>query len=156
MVINLSVGERIIELRKASNMSQGDLAKVMNVSRQAVSKWENGISSPDTVNLIQLADVLDTDVEYLATGRKTSLRRPPVVLKSVEYVEKVVEKPVIQYVDRIVEKKVPVIEYIEKPVVHEVPVIKKVFRNVYRRRPAEYILLGVICFFAGVAVGVFL
>ena len=75
----------------------------MEVSRQAVSKWENDLSTPDPAKLIRLADVLDTDVEYLATGKHTVLRRPPEVIT----VEKIVHKPT----EVIVEKPV----YIEKP-----------------------------------------
>lgn len=40
----MSVGERISELRKSRNMSQTELAKAMDISRQAVSKWESGVS----------------------------------------------------------------------------------------------------------------
>ena len=68
----MSIGERIATLRKEHDISQGQLASLLDVSRQAVSKWENDSSSPDTLRLIQLADVLDTDVEYLATGKKRS------------------------------------------------------------------------------------
>ena len=59
----MSVGERISELRKAKNLSQGQLADAVGISRQAVSKWENDLSSPDTIHLIQLAETLDTEVE---------------------------------------------------------------------------------------------
>lgn len=149
----MSLGDRIVELRKSRGMSQGDLAEAMEVSRQAVSKWENELASPDTVKLIQLAEVLDTDVEYLATGRNTVLRRPPVVVKSVEYIEKIVEKPVIEYKDRIIEKQVPVIEYLEKPVIKEVPVIKKIVRNVYKRNMLEYCVIGAVCFLVGLLIG---
>ena len=149
----MSLGDRIVELRKSRGMSQGDLAEAMDVSRQAVSKWENELASPDTVKLIQLAEVLDTDVEYLATGRNTVLRRPPVVVKSVEYIEKIVEKPVVEYKDRIVEKRVPVIEYVEKPVIKEVPVIKKIVRNVYKRNMLEYCVIGTACFLIGLLIG---
>ena len=149
----MSVGERITELRKQQNMSQGDLAKAMDVSRQAVSKWENGLSSPDTVKLIQLAEVLETDVEYLATGRNTVLRRPPVVLKSVEYVDRIVEKPIIKYVEKIVEKPTPVIEYIERPIVKEVPVIKKVTRTRYKRNISEYIVVSLVSLILGLVIG---
>ena len=152
----MSVGERIAELRKKRDMSQFDLAKAMSVSRQAVSKWENGLNSPDTVKLIQLADVLDTDVEYLATGRNTALRRPPVVVKSVEYVDRIVEKPVVQYVEKVIEKPTPVIEYIERPVVKEVPVIKKVTRTRYKRNIPEYILVAVASLVVGVLIGMLL
>lgn len=57
----MSIGERITELRTQNQMSQYALAKAMEVSRQAVSKWENDQSSPDALNLIRLADILDTD-----------------------------------------------------------------------------------------------
>lgn len=149
----MSVGERITELRKQQNMSQGDLARAMDVSRQAVSKWENGLSSPDTVKLIQLAEVLETDVEYLATGRNTVLRRPPVVLKSVEYVDRIVEKPIIKYVEKVVEKPTPVIEYIERPIVKEVPVIKKVTRTRYKRNISEYIVVSLVSLILGLVIG---
>ena len=52
----MSIGERIADLRKAQNLSQGQLADLMEVSRQAVSKWETDQSSPDTIRLIKLAD----------------------------------------------------------------------------------------------------
>lgn len=143
----MSIGERISELRNQNNMSQYELSKVMEVSRQAVSKWENDQSSPDAQNLIRLADILDTDIEYLTTGRRTFGRRPPVVLKTVETIEKVVEKPVIveKVVNKIVEK--PVVEYVEKPVV------KKITRVKYLRNPFEYVITGIICFVVGLVVG---
>ena len=147
----MSIGERITELREKENMSQGQLAETLEVSRQAVSKLENDLSCPDTLNLIRLAEVLDSDVEYLATGRKMVYRRPPIVLKSVETVEKIVEKPVIQVVEKIVEK--PTVQYIEKPVIQEKPIYRKVIRTKYVRHPLEYILLGIICFLMGLLVG---
>ena len=147
----MSIGERIAELREKENMSQGQLAEALEVSRQAVSKWENDLSCPDTLNLIRLAEVLDSGVEYLATGRKMVYRRPPIVLKSVETVEKVVEKPVVKVVEKIVEK--PAVRYIEKPVIQEKPVYKKVIRTKYVRHPLEYILLAIICFLIGLLIG---
>lgn len=149
----MSVGERITELRKKQQMSQGDLAKAMEVSRQAVSKWENGLSSPDTVKLIQLAEVLETDVEYLATGRNTVLRRPPIVIKSVEYVDRIIEKPVIKYVDKVIEKPTSVIEYVEKPIIKEIPVIQKVTRTRYKRNIPEYIVISIVSLILGLLIG---
>lgn len=148
----MSLGERILELRKTANMSQADLARAMDVSRQAVSKWETDQSSPDASNLILLSDLLDTDIEYLTTGRRTYGRRPPVVIKSTETVEKVVEKPVVQVVETVVEK------VVEKPVVQlvEKPVVKKVYRTKIVRNPIEYGIIGVICFLAGLLVGLLL
>ena len=61
----MSLGERISELRKASKMSQVDLAKAMEVSRQAVSKWETGTADPSTANLIALAKLYGVSPEEL-------------------------------------------------------------------------------------------
>ena len=148
----MSLGDRIAELRTVAGMSQLELSRQMEVSRQAVSKWESDQSSPDASNLIRLAEVLDTDIEYLTTGRRTFGRRPPVVIKTSETVEKVVEKPVVQVVEKVVEK------IIEKPVVQTVekPVIKKVYRTKYVRNPLEIAVIGGICFVIGVIVGYFL
>lgn len=65
----MTIGKRISELRKQHNYSQEYLAERLNVSRQAVSKWEQDQTSPDTNNLIALAQLFDVSVEYLATGR---------------------------------------------------------------------------------------
>ena len=145
----MSLGERIGELRKLSGMSQLDLARAMEVSRQAVSKWETDQTSPDASNLIRLSDILDTDIEYLTTGRRTYGRRPPVVIKTTETIEKVVEKPVVQVVEKVVERIVetPVVQVVEKPVV------KKVYRTQYVRNPMELAIVGIVCFGMGILVG---
>lgn len=153
----MSIGERITSLRKERQISQGQLAQALDVSRQAVSKWETDQSSPDTINLIRLADILDTDVEYLATGRKSYGRRPPVVIKTTEVVERVVEKPVVQVVEKIVETTVekPVVQYVEQPTIRyvEKPVVKTVTRVKYRRNPIELLLLSILCFAVGLLIG---
>jgi len=145
----MSLGERIIELRTLCGLSQNQLAKAMEVSRQAVSKWETGQSAPDSLKMIHLAEVLETDVEYLTTGRKNYGRQPPVVINTVETVEKVVEKPVIQVVETVVEKIIerPVVEYVETPV------IKKVYRKEFVRNPVEFAVCGAFCFLVGLLIG---
>ena len=99
----MNIGERIMALRKEKSISQTELAKRLNVSRQAVSKWEQGTSSPDTERLIQLAEILGTEVEYLATG--THPEPGSVVLNIVETVERVEEKIVVKEVIRHVRRK---------------------------------------------------
>ena len=129
----MSIGERIISLRNERNISQGQIAKALNVSRQAVSKWENDLSSPDTLNLIRLADLLNTDVEYLATGKllPPSPSPAPIVVNLVKHEDRIVE------VEKIVEK----------------PVVKRVIRVKYRRNPLEYIVLGIACLVIGFLLG---
>ena len=143
----MSVGERITELRKEQKISQFQLAKLLQVSRQAVSKWENDLAMPDTENMIRLADILDTDIEYLSSGRRNMGRRPPVIVETVNTVtvEKQVEVPVIQVIEKIVEK--PVIEYVEKPV------IKKIYRTKYVRNPLEFAVVGFVCLIIGILIG---
>lgn len=149
----MSIGERITDLRNERKLSQNQLAKAMEVSRQAVSKWENGQSTPDAMKMIKLAEVLNTDVEFLTTGRQVVPTRPPVVIKTVETVEKVVEKPVVRVVEKIVERKVeipvevPVVEYVDRPVV------KKVVRTRYLRNPVEYAIVGAAGFLLGLLLG---
>lgn len=149
----MSVGERISALRKEMNISQQELAKRLEVTRQAVSKWENDQSSPDTLNLIRISDALNTDVEFLATGKKSAVKKsvvtvPVYQIKEVpveKVVEKIVEKPVIRTVEKIVEK--PVVQVLETEVVK----IRK--RTKYLRNPVEFIVLGLFCFLLGFLVG---
>jgi len=154
----MSLGDRISELRRASGMNQTDLARALDVSRQAVSKWENDQASPDASNLIRLADLLDTDIEYLTLGRRNYGRRPPIVVNSTQIVEKIVEKPVLQTVEKVVERVVekPVIQYVEKPVIQykEKPVVR--YRTKLVRNPLELAITGAVCFFLGLLIGFFL
>lgn len=157
----MSVGERIISLRTASSLSQGQLAERMGVSRQAVSKWENDLSCPDPLRLIQLADALNTDVEYLATGRHTAMKVPsePIVIHQVVekpvYVEKVVEKPV--YLEKsplpVPEKVVTVTKEVPVERIVEKPVVKKVVRVRYRSNPLALLLTALLGLIIGIVIG---
>ena len=59
------LNENITRIRKSKGLSQEELAIKLNVVRQTVSKWENGLSVPDSSMLIMLADELDTTVSEL-------------------------------------------------------------------------------------------
>ena len=61
----MNIGERIYNLRTEANMSQGDLAEKLNVSRQSVSKWENNNSTPDIEKLVLIASVFGITVDKL-------------------------------------------------------------------------------------------
>lgn len=144
----MSLGERILELRKAADISQGQLAEDMGVSRQAVSKWENDLASPDTSKMIRLAEVLNTEVEYLVSGRKPVYSHPTVinyVQNPAKTIEKIVEKPVEKII------KVPVETIVERFV--EKTVVKKVVRYRYIRNPLEYLILGLFCLLIGLCIG---
>lgn len=78
-----TMGSRIGVLRRQKKLTQEYLAQTLGVSRQAVSKWETNQSVPDTKNLMALAALLDTSVEYLAGGASPAPAVPcPSPLKS--------------------------------------------------------------------------
>ena len=58
-------GEKIYQLRKKCGITQFNLAQELNISCQAVSNWERGITMPDISNLKKLAEVLNTTVDYI-------------------------------------------------------------------------------------------
>lgn len=58
-------GQRLARLRKAKGLTQEDIANKINISPQAVSKWENDISTPDIYVLAELADILGVSVDEL-------------------------------------------------------------------------------------------
>lgn len=123
----MNIGQRITALRKEKNISQTELANLLNVSRQAVSKWEQGLSTPDTTKLIQLAELLGTEVEYLATG--THPEPGSVVLNVVETVERVEEKVIVK------------------------EVIRHVRRKPVKKNPIDYWLVGGLGFVLGLLIG---
>ena len=61
----MALGDRIRENRKRAGLSQDKVAELVGVSRQAVTKWEQGRSAPNTENLFRLAEVLGTTVDLL-------------------------------------------------------------------------------------------
>lgn len=73
----MTIGQQISLLRKQKNMSQEDLAAALDVSRQAVSKWETGLCSPDTNNLIRLAALLEVDVNVLVGSPEAPVPAAP-------------------------------------------------------------------------------
>lgn len=72
-----TIGQRIAKLRKASGMSQENLAEKIGVSSQAVSKWENDQSCPDISLLSQLARLLGVTVDTLLTGESNQVQMLP-------------------------------------------------------------------------------
>lgn len=61
----MKLNEKIIALRNKYQMSQGDLAEKLNVSRQSVSKWETGASTPDLDKLIAMSELFQVTMDEL-------------------------------------------------------------------------------------------
>ena len=66
----MTLGERIAYYRKKAGYSQEGLAEQLNVSRQAISKWETGEATPDAERIIALAAVLGISTDTLLLGKE--------------------------------------------------------------------------------------
>lgn len=63
--MNVEIAQRLAELRREKGYSQEELAEIIGLSRQAVSKWERAESSPDTSNLVALAKLYGVTLDEL-------------------------------------------------------------------------------------------
>ena len=66
----MSLGQRLLELRKNKNMSQEEAAEKLNVTRQTISKWETDTSTPDFDKIIPLCNLYNITTDELLTGNK--------------------------------------------------------------------------------------
>lgn len=64
----MNLGENIYRLRSEHNMSQGDLADALEVSRQSVSKWENNSAVPELDKLVKMAHIFGITLDEMVTG----------------------------------------------------------------------------------------
>ena len=96
----MSLGERICKLRTRKNLSQGDLADALDVSRQSISKWETNASVPELDKLIKLSEIFDVSLDELIIGKKNVEQPAP---------EPQTEQAAVPHVE-------PQVIYIEKPV----------------------------------------
>ena len=93
--MDIKIANRLTEVRKNHGMSQGDLADKLGVSRQAISKWERGESSPDIDKVFALADIYCTSLdELLGYEKKSAPEAAPV--SEVEPVAEEIPAPVAE------------------------------------------------------------
>lgn len=64
-----SFGKKFSDLRKDKGFTQEDIANRLNVSSQAVSKWENDVSYPDISLLVEISEIFDVSVDFLLGKR---------------------------------------------------------------------------------------
>ena len=64
--MNNTIGKNIARLRKENGMTQEALAAKLGVSFQAVSRWENGVTTPDVDTLLAVAAIMDVSLDALA------------------------------------------------------------------------------------------
>ena len=73
----MNLGENIYRLRTQRNMSQGDFADALEVSRQSVSKWENNSAVPELEKLVKMAELFGITLDELVTGETKDASAPP-------------------------------------------------------------------------------
>ena len=61
----MALPEKLYALRKKSGLSQEQLAEALNVSRQAISKWEGGSATPESDKLLALSNYFGVSLDYL-------------------------------------------------------------------------------------------
>lgn len=61
----MTTGDKIATLRKKKNLTQEQLAEMLNVSRQSVSRWEMDVAFPETEKLIKLGKILECSIDFL-------------------------------------------------------------------------------------------
>lgn len=72
----MDFNNRLYQLRKQKGLSQEELANRLNVSRQTVSKWEVGDSTPDMEKLIAISDLFDVSLDKLVMGKEDEPQAP--------------------------------------------------------------------------------
>lgn len=77
------LGVRIANLRKEQNITQAELGKRLNISAQAVSKWENGLSEPDIETMTKLCEIFNVSLDGLV-GKEKPKREEPIDKKKDE------------------------------------------------------------------------
>ena len=74
-IMNIKLADRLVELRKQNKLSQEALAEKLGLSRQAISKWERAEASPDTDNLIALAELYGISLDELLGNDKRTEKK---------------------------------------------------------------------------------
>ncbi|MGT2757646.1 helix-turn-helix domain-containing protein [Streptococcus ovuberis] len=62
--------EQLKDFRRQKGLSQDDLANQLHISRQAISRWENGETAPDLDTLVKLSSIFEVTLDELVTGVK--------------------------------------------------------------------------------------
>jgi len=68
----MKIGEKIAKARKNENYTQDQLAELLEVSRQTISKWESDLAFPETSKVAKLADILKVSCDYLLKENEVS------------------------------------------------------------------------------------
>ena len=84
----MTFAEKLLQLRKRDGLSQEELADRLDVSRQAISRWEMGTVMPDSVNLLKISDLFGVSADYLLRDEILQEKDIPVVKRTEDSLQK--------------------------------------------------------------------
>ena len=93
----MKLSEKLIALRKEKGWSQEDFAEKLDVSRQAISRWENGSALPDAQNILRISKLFDVSADYLLNDDYNSARDITAAETLMEETASLVQKKKIPY-----------------------------------------------------------
>lgn len=79
----MTLEEQIRNYRKQAGMSQEKMAEIIGVSRQAITKWENGTGTPDIANLIAIAELFQISLDELLLNEKSEKKQSEYLYESI-------------------------------------------------------------------------
>ena len=88
----MTLSEKIVKLRKAHRWSQEDFAEKLYVSRQAISRWENGTALPDAQNVLQISKMFGVTTDYLLNDDYESDKDIPAIQNATQETEYIISK----------------------------------------------------------------
>ena len=118
----MTLGEKIQLSRKKKGMSQEDLANLLNVSRQAVQKWESGASTPELNKIIEISNVFEVSLDWLIKDIPEEELKETKEESLHEEVHKEVKKPKNNYT---VTKVFLIIGMVLTPIMFTVPIMRQ-------------------------------
>ena len=84
----MTLGEKIYKLRTERNLSQGELSEMLEVSRQSISKWENGVATPDLDKIIKLSEIFKITIDELVKNEEVPVSPSEEAKKDVIVIKK--------------------------------------------------------------------
>ena len=153
------LADKILNLRKQQGWSQEELAAKLNVSRQAVSKWESAQSMPDLDRIIKLSQIFGVSVDYLVNDEMTSVEWTEASVEA-EGVYRVSMEEANQFLAVKAASQAPVANAVSLFILSPVVLItlygiyeSKAFASLTEELAA---MIGVICLLVLVAIGVYI
>ena len=97
----MTLEEQIKHYRKQAGLSQEKMAEKIGVSRQAITKWENGAGTPDIANLMAIADLFQISVDELLSNEKSEksslITSMKVVLNTILMVRRILISSLVEH-----------------------------------------------------------